>query len=729
MKLINKYLIVCALLLIAYMGGYSLYYNAGFHIGLFSKEATTFTKSDDRNIYLFRDGEYEAFEVKGVNMGAGVPGHFATDYAITKEQYLDWFQQIQDMGANTIRVYTILGTPFYEAVYEYNHDNDDPLYILHGLWLNDYAHFSHRDAYHKDILSALERDSRTLVDVLHGNRNVNLGDSAGTGFYRYDVSPWILGYILGVEWEDLTVIYTDKKYEGERNQFHGRYMYTTEDATPFEAMLARMGNNIIDYETKRYGTQRLVAFSNWPTTDPFEYNHAVTRFFNKVAMVDVEHIRTTEAFISGTFASYHVYPYYPDYLSYEEGLSQRIDPSGRVNTYYAYLQMLTEYHSMPVLITEFGIPSSRGMTQLDKHTGRHQGGMSEREQATAIIECYEDIKRSDCAGSIVFSWHDEWFKRTWNTMHAVDLINTAYWSDYQTNEQYFGLLSFDPGEEESICYVDGEIAEWQDVMPLYQEDNVRMSMIYDEKFIYFLVESPGLTPQDQLYITVDTTPNSGSDYCENYDVYSDRPMDFILRINGPDDSRVLVQERYDVLRAAYGEKAFGYNPYVIPPEKDSSQFNEINMILRMTAAMDKNDVANMTPKEFSTMEYIAPEVHETGRLVQGNANPYQDDYNSLADFQYGSDWVEIKIPWQLLNFTNPNEMMIHDDYYVHYGVESMHIEQMYVGAAVNPAMDYVIPSTIMELEPWGQQVTYHERLKPAYYALQELWTQEEEEQP
>ena len=44
-------------------------------------------------------------------------------------------------------------------------------------------------------------------------------------------------------------------------------------------------------------------------------------------------------------------------------------------------------------------------------------------------------------------------------MHAVNLQRTPYWSDYQTNEQYFGLLSFDPGQEESVCYVDGDLSE------------------------------------------------------------------------------------------------------------------------------------------------------------------------------------------------------------------------------------------------------------------------------
>ena len=30
----------------------------------------------------------------------------------------------------------------------------------------------------------------------------------------------------------------------------------------------------------------------------------------------------------------------------------------------------------------------------------------------------------------------------------------------------------------------------------------------------------------------------------------------------------------------------------------------------------------------------------------------------------------------------------------------------------------------VELEGWGEKVTYHERLKKSYYALQELWTKE-----
>ena len=113
-----------------------------------------------------------------------------------------------------------------------------------------------------------------------------------------------------------------------------------------------------------------------------------------------------------------------------------------------------------MVISEYGVSTGRGMAQRDANTGRNQGHMTEQEQGQALIDCYEDIMAAGSAGSCVFTWQDEWFKRTWNTMAYVDLDNTPYWSDYQTNEQYFGLLAFDPGEEKSVCYVDGDPSEW-----------------------------------------------------------------------------------------------------------------------------------------------------------------------------------------------------------------------------------------------------------------------------
>ncbi len=711
----KKFIIAaCIVVLLIFAWNFS-YYNLGIYIDLHpDAPVTAFMTTDQDTIYMEKDGKTVPFEIRGVNMGVGLPGEWATDYAIDKETYLRWFAWIQEMGANTIRVYTILHDDFYNAFYEYNQGREDPLYLIHGVWVNDYVQNSHRDAYDDDFRQTLLDDCRTVVDILHGQKNLSLGYGLGSGSYRKDVSQWVIGYILGVEWEDVTVTYTDHKYP-ERSSYQGTYLYTTEDASPFEAMLCEVGDKIIEYESERYKQQRLVAFSNWPTTDPFDYPEDITRFFMKCAKVDVEHIRTTDAFLSGHFASYHVYPYYPDYLNYVSDKSGFVTTEdGKVNTYQTYLKRLTEHHTIPVVISEYGVSTGRGMAQRDYNTGRNQGNMSESEQGQAIIQCYEDIMAAGCAGSCVFTWQDEWFKRTWNTMHAVDLENTPYWSDYQTNEQYFGLLAFDPGKEKSVSYTDGDLSEWQENDLVIQSREMSVSMKYDEKFLYFLIYKEGFDPEsDTLYLPIDTTPKTGSTYCENLKLSFERASDFLIVIDGQENSRVLVQERYEVLRAMFLHETEDRDAYIEPVEKDTPAFKPIHLMLQTATPL-------LTGNWQATSE-----TYETGKLTYGNANPEAEEFNSLADFIFSGDYIELKIPWQLLNFANPSEMKIHDDYYENYGVEYIQIDEMHIGIADEKSAAYRIPMETFSLDGWGKTVTYHERLKESYYMLKDYWAKAE----
>jgi len=719
---LKKFIIIISLIILVLLSFDWLYFHEGIYFD-FEKEKPTeyFMKVDGEEIYMKNGDSFMPYEIKGVNLGSGLPGEWATSFAIDEETYLRWFGYIQEMGANTIRVYTIQSDTFYNAFYKYNKDNANPLYMLHGVWVNDYVLNSHRDAYSPDFYDAFLENSKIMVDVIHGKRKLNLGRvaSAGHGTYKNDISDWVIGYILGVEWDDSTVSYTDDLYRGKEgySSYKGEYMYTSDDATPFETMLTMVGDKTIEYETKRYGEQRMLAFSNWPTTDPFEYPQIIKDFFMKCAKVNVEHIKTTDAFIPGQFASYHVYPYYPYYLSFAEDWSVfGIEPKdtfrneqGNVNAYRAYLTMLNNHHTMPVVISEFGVSTGRGMAQVDKDTGRNQGNTSEQAQGQALIDCWEDIKVTGCNGGCVFTWQDEWFKRTWNTMHAVNLSRTAYWSDYQTNEQYFGLLSFDPGNEKSVCYVDGDVSEWTENDKI-QSGSTELSVKYDEKFMYFLVNKDGLDFENEiLYIPLDITPKTGSNYCKNFGVKFDKDADFVIVLNGKDNSRIMVQERYDALRSTYAKDIYKFDTYFKEniPDKNSSRFVNIELILRTAIALSPE-----------TKETVA-ESYETGKLLYGNANPKSKEFNSLADFCASGDYIEIKLPWQLMNFADPSKMLVHDDYYDgNYGIEYISIDSMYAG--IGTGTDRISLDEI-KLKGWGNKVTYHERLKSSYYIMRDLW--------
>lgn len=262
----KRFLIVLTALILGYLAYDTARYYLGWYIDLQpDAPVSAFMSTDAQHLYMDRGAGPEEFTVKGVNLGVGIPGEWATDYAVSKETYLRWFAQMQEMGANTVRVYITLHDDFYNAFYEYNtareEANEEPLWLIHGVWVNDYIQNSHRDAYDKDFLETFVRDGRTLVDVLHGNKKISLGRGTGSGFYTKDVSRWVIGYILGVEWEDVTVTYTNHKYP-DLPPYQGTYLSATEDASAFESMLAQVGDRIIEYESRRYKSQRLVAFSN-----------------------------------------------------------------------------------------------------------------------------------------------------------------------------------------------------------------------------------------------------------------------------------------------------------------------------------------------------------------------------------------------------------------------------------------------------------------------------------
>lgn len=709
----KKFAFTAVMLVLCLLGlGYAVYYG-GFYIDFHpDKPVTVQSKTEGKTIYIKnQSGKYKPFLVKGVELASSTAGHYATDYAVDMETWLKWFAQIQEMGANTIRISTIYNDSFYNAFYEFNSSQEEPLYLLQGFQVSDYANNSGQDAFSSDFYGVLKEDSMDAVDVVHGRKSITLNQMKGSGNYRKDVSPWVLGYIIGNEWNAGTIAYTN--HNGSyMKAYEGTYFRTTEDATAFEAMLAKIMDDMVYYESKKYKTQRLISFINDPQNDPFVYEEFYAKQLGKYNHLDAENILPTDEFKSGYFASYRLYQFSPGFVKYfslkqKEELSEILKSLNQELVYEGYTQLLSNYHSMPVVITGYGFSTARGTDDLD-------GPLTEEEQGQALVSTYEDIIKSGCSGAVISTWQDSWERRTWNTSYAVDVTETYRWHDIQTNGQGYGLLSFDPGEKESVVYVDGDSSEWEEKDRILSRGRTNLSAKYDERFLYLLIEKEGLTEHTTLYIPIDTTPKSGSLVSQNPVLSFEREVDFILSLNGRYDSRLLVQARYESLRENYLMQITRENPFVSFPAKDSPEFVPVKMILQNKKLV----MEDMTDTEIIDVGLF--DTYETGKLVYGNGNPNSIDYNSLADFYYGSGFVEIRIPWQLLNFSNPADRKIHDDYYENYGVEGIHISELYFGLC-EPNQKDPAPMEAMQLKGWRDNVSYHERLKRSYYILQESW--------
>ena len=118
----KKFIAIVSIIVVLVILFDTCYYRLGLYIDFQpQKEVATFIKTEDDKILLNKGNGYKEFEIKGVNMGSGIPGQWSTDFAIDKETYLRWFDQIKDLGANTIRIYTVQNDTFYNSFYEYNH--------------------------------------------------------------------------------------------------------------------------------------------------------------------------------------------------------------------------------------------------------------------------------------------------------------------------------------------------------------------------------------------------------------------------------------------------------------------------------------------------------------------------------------------------------------------------------------------------------------------------------
>ena len=157
---------------------------------------------------------------------------------------------------------------------------------------------------------------------------------------------------------------------------------------------------------------------------------------------------------------------------------------------------------------------------------------------------------------------------------------------------------------------------------VHETEELTLSLKYDEKFIYLYAQGEDLdAATTPLYIPIDLTPNSGSTHSEDPALDFERACDFLIVIEGEDDSRVLVQERYEALMSTYGMEYYLRDAYVNTPEVDSPTFKPIYMAVTLQDVVPPED--KRTP---------SGEKAETGALHYGNADPAAADYDSLGRF-------------------------------------------------------------------------------------------------
>ncbi|TBL72448.1 hypothetical protein [Paenibacillus thalictri] len=651
----------------------------------------------------------------GVNMGATTPGHAPGELSPTKEDYLRWFAQMKDMHADVVRVYTILPPYFYEALAEFNSGRTDPLYILQGVWAPDEqlvgADGQGYDALQPETIRLFEQEIRDAVQAVHGQLKRKAEPGHASGKFTADVSPYVLGWVIGTEWDPFAVKATDDAHPGMQ-PFRGTYFQAASGATPFESWLAQM-MDVLALEDMKYGWQHPVSFTNWVTTDPLTHPNEPLDNEDMVS-VDPMRIAAQESWKAGYFASYHVYPYYPDLLRYEEKYQTYKDSEGNVNPYAGYLHDLREHHrGIPLIVAEYGVPSSRGMAHfgpLDRNQGMH----TEKEQGQIDADLYRSIYNESFDGAMLFSWQDEWFKITWNTMELDSPVDRRpMWRNMLTNEEHFGVLAVEPGNSaDDLVILDGKTGDWDRRKNTASRDydGYSLTVSHDEAYLYMLLQSKNgdwKLEDKPLYIGFDTLDGGSAKADKAPGITFSGGQEFVMKLGGGEDSAIYAGSAYDYHTWMYGHQS------KMMPWQEAWSHSENGLFLPWRLPVGKP----MTLPQ--TKEQLPFEDVEVGKLHYGTSDPSSDEFNNLADWYAQGQVIEVRIPWLLLGFTDPSTHRVWRYPYEANGFKMTESKAVKVEPHLSANPDPLDP-VAYKWDNWNKPAS-HERLKKSYPLLQKAF--------
>lgn len=652
-----------------------------------ARNDTYFVKANKEEINIVIDKKWQKLDIVGVNLDSNKPGNFSNEKKVTEKEYLNWLTIIDDMGANCVKVPDIMESDFYSALEKFNKDKEEPIYVIQGIYFDEIDLKNGEDIQSEELEDKFKNNIELIVDLIHGNPFAS-NEAIENQHYKTDISNYLLGYTLGIEFASHDLVYTE--LINNKKSYNGKYFYTNKDASSFESYMAKTADYLVKYEYKQYKEQRLIGFIGSPNNYE-KLNKSNQNEEDSISdYVNPNNIKAKRKLKTGIFASYSLYPSYTSMKEYQNNLE-------------GYLNKLKKMHKMPIIIGEYGVPSSRNSGDFNIDTNK--GYINEEEQGKALVNAYNAINNAKLAGSFIFELQDSWHRTSWNTKESKILDRAPFWSDAQDYSQNFGLVAFDPGKEKSKSYPDNNISEWKDKDVINKNDNMSLSMKSDEKYLYFMLKSKNtinLEKQD-IYIDLDITPNSGSTKSSQLNLNFENPVDFIIEIKDRKNAKVLIHEYYNYFSFYENKKENQIRPDLISVKPDMDEFSPIYIESRPRMYVEDLD------KVVDSIKL------ETGKLVHGNSNPSNKDYNSASDFYIGDDYVEIRVPWALLNFMDPSTKQIMDDIYKYYGAEPMIINKINLGATIkeNESIKTKLESSKFRLKSWIIP-EYHQRLKKSY---------------
>ncbi|MBO2944590.1 hypothetical protein JJQ72_11475 [Paenibacillus sp. F411] len=533
---------------------------------------------------VYRNGVWEKRHIQGVNVGSGIPGYAPGTFPEDAAFYTEWFQQMADMNANTLRVKDLMPPVFYRALDNFNVSHpDQTLYLIQNISLaSDPAP---QDVLSKEEQGAFQQIMENTVHALHGNHESS--GSNETERYSNDVSGYVLAYTLEPAWSKSSVAAANTAHAGYT--YEGDFMYSTDGATPVEAWLASMLDKLAGVELQQYGMQHPLAVVLNPELDPV-YVRKAGLTSTPDGQVELDHIGTTAQFKAQLFGAYNIYP-------------SKLEEDGKADFFAGYLNDLVKeedrYH---ILVNEFGIPTTNGITEED--------------QGRELADMIQSIQDSGALGGLVYEWADEWGSSSPDTApYMIPKKRGALWHNTDDPAQNYGIVAMESDRNVPLTL------NLKGSGPL---DSIGMGA--DESYFHIQAQFKQLPDWDkqQLMMYIDTFDRKKGEYMLEPNVNENwSGTEFKLVIPQPDQAELLVIPTYNKSRGTYFTKV-----------TTDGIFERLSPLPDQGASARAKDLSVLTAGSF--------ERGDTHLNLQENT-------------------LKVRIPWARLNFTDPSSLLVISD--------------------------------------------------------------------
>ena len=410
-----------------------------------------------------------------------------------------------------------------------------------------------------------------------------------------------------------------------------------------------MLDETVSFEAQLYSVRRPVSISSWPTLDPLDHPTETFSIEDR-ASFDINKL-SGKNLQAGFFACYHAYPYYPNFVSEQPSYQSFSDEQGP-DSYLGYLNDLKNHYSgIPLVIGEFGVPSSWGSAHQSFSNMDH-GGYSEQQQGEKDIRLLHNIVSAGCAGGFMFSWMDEWFKPTWIVSYLETygfLSNGAIvptrqlWHNVTSPEQNFGMVTFD--QTNSDPFVSYTIDKTAGTITGIKATN-------DNGYFYLNIETSGeIIKGDTMMIAFDTYQSStGESILPNGRHLNNRSEFLLTMVFGKDTALHHVTKAYDLNGFTQRFNLTDPSDHVYQSTTtDGEPWNEMQWY---------NDAHLLT-------------ISHIGRLPMENESDFTPGQRTAV--AWTGNKIKVRMPWTMLYFYDPTQMKVVDGAISHNGGYSFEI--------------------------------------------------------